>query len=191
MELRVNPHKLILIGENSFIRLSTDGGKTASTRCSHWRVLWTPEGAGHALFVDSPVTGGVRIYSDNTAMTRFLQSEIEQLLYKAFGDPALPVTAATFERDGLPPGACGEVVRAGRDEIRLTWSEFIEPFNFSADPGFDGRPIGVQTTFFPADSSAFSLNGRKAEGTPWRAPRGGQPCTTACLAWCETWFRPR
>ena len=20
--------------------------------------------------------------------------------------------------------------------------------------------------------------------------RGGKPCTTACLAWCETWFKP-
>jgi hypothetical protein len=61
MQLHVNPNHLILIGENSFIRLSTDGGKSASTRCSHWRVLWTPAGAGHALFVDSGITGGVRI----------------------------------------------------------------------------------------------------------------------------------
>ena len=44
MDVKVNPNKLILIGENSFVRLSTDGGKTASTRCSHWRVLWTPAG---------------------------------------------------------------------------------------------------------------------------------------------------
>jgi hypothetical protein len=191
MQLQVNPHQLILIGENSFVRLSTDGGKTASTRCSHWRVLWTPVGAGHALFVDSPVTAGVRIYADSVPLARFLQKEIEYLLYKPFGDASLPVVTAKFERVGTPPGACSEVVRSDQDDIRLSWSEFLEPFNFAADPGFDGRPIGVQTTFFPASSAQFSVSGHQADGTPWKMDRGGKPCTTACLAWCETWFRPK
>lgn len=190
MELQVNPHDLILIGENSFIRLSTDGGKTASTRCSHWRILWTPAGAGHLLFVDSAITQGVRIYADNTALARFVQKEIEHLLYKPFGDAKLPVVAATFERDGTPPGVCHEIVRANNEEIRLSWSDFLKPFNFAAPPGFDGRPIGVQTTFFPANVAVFSVGGRKADGSAWRLDRGGKPCTTACLAWCESWFRP-
>jgi hypothetical protein len=191
MQLQVNPHALILIGENSFIRLSTDGGKNASTRCSHWRVLWTPAGAGHALFVDSPVTGGVRIYGDNEALVRFLQKEIEYLLYKPFGDISLPVVAAVFERAGTPPGTSSEIVRSDDEDICLCWSAFLEPFNFSADPGYDGRPIGVQTTFFPAGNAQFSVGARRAEGEPWKMDRGGRACTTACLAWCESWFRPR
>lgn len=191
MQLQVNPHELILIGENSFIRLSTDGGKTASARCSHWRVLWTPAGAGHALFVDSGVTGGVRIYADSVPLVRFLQKEIEYLLYKAFGDTNLLVIAATFEREGTPPGTCSELVHADKEEIRLSWSGFLEPFNFAADPGYDGRPIGVQTTFFPARAAQLSVSGRQVEGEPWKMDRGGKPCTTACLAWCESWFRPR
>lgn len=191
MELRVNPHQLILIGENSFLRLSSDGGKTAATRCSHWRVLWSPAGAGHALFVDSSVTSGVRIYADSEPLVRFLQKEIEVLLYKPFSDRELPVTAATFTREGTPPANCSEVALAGKEEIRLTWSRFLEPFNFSADPGYDGRPIGVQTTFFPAAAAQLSVAGKAAPGEPWKMDRGGKPCTTACLAWCETWFRPR
>lgn len=190
MELQVNPHELILIGENSFIRLSTDGGKSASTRCSHWRVLWTPVGGGHALFVDSPITSGVRIYADSVPLARFLQKEIEYLLYKPFADLNIPVIAASFERDGVPPGVSSELLRTDSEEIRLSWSDYLKPFNFAAAPGFDNRPIGVQTTFFPANSALVSLNGRKAEGTPWRMDRGGKPCTTACLAWCESWFRP-
>ena len=191
MQLLVNPHVLILIGENSFIRLSTDGGKSASTRCSHWRVLWTPAGAGHALFVDSGVTAGVRIYADSVPLVRFLQKEIECLLYKPFGDTNLPVVAATFKREGTPPGTCSEIVHADKEDIRLSWSGFLEPFNFAADPGYDGRPIGVQTTFFPASAATLSVSGRRAEGDPWKMDRGGKPCTTACLAWCETWFRPK
>jgi hypothetical protein len=191
MELKINPHELILIGENSFVRLSTDGGKSPSTRCSHWRVLWSPAGAGHALFVDSSLVGGVRIYADSAPLARFLQKEIEYLLYKPFGDVSASVSTATFAREGTPPGECGEVLRTGNDEIRLSWRDFLTPFNFEAPPGFDNRPIGCQTTFFPANVAALSLNGRKAEGNPWRFDRGGKPCTTACLAWCETWFRPR
>ena len=190
MELQINPHELIMIGENSFVRLTTDNGQSASTRCSHWRVLWSPAGAGHALFVDSSLVGGVRIYADNVAVARFLQKEIEHLLYKPFGDVSVAGIAATFAREGTPPGVCGEVLRTDTEEIRLSWSDFLKPFNFAAPPGFDGRPIGVQTTFFPANTASLSLNGRKAEGNPWRLDRGGKPCTTACLAWCETWFRP-
>jgi hypothetical protein len=182
---------LILIGENSFIRLSTDGGRSASTRGSHWRVLWSPSGAGHALFLDGGVAEGVRIYADSVPLVRFLQAEIERLLHKPFGDTNLPVNAATFERDGTPPGGCGEIVRTGNGDLRLSWSDFLEPFNFAADPGFDGRPIGVQTTFFPARSATLSVSGRSAAGAPWQMDRGGKPCTSACLAWCETWFRPR
>ena len=190
MELQVNPHELILIGENSFIRLSTDGGKSAATRCSHWRVLWSPAGAGHALFADSGLVGGVRIYADSVPLARFLQKEIEYLLHKPFGDLNTPVTAATFAREGTPPAASSEVIRSETDEIRMTWSDFLKPFNFAAPPGFDGRPIGCQTTFFPANAASISLHGRKADGAPWRLDRGGKASTTACLAWCETWFRP-
>jgi hypothetical protein len=190
MQLNTNPHELILIGENSFIRLSKDSGRSAATRCSHWRVLWSPAGAGHALFVDSSLAGGVRIYADSVALARFLQKEIEYLLYKPFGDIGTTVIAANFVREGAPPTACSEVVRTDDAEIRLTWSDFLKPFNFEAPVGFDGRPIGCQTTFFPANVASLSLNGEKAEGDPWRFDRGGKQSTTACLAWCETWFRP-
>jgi hypothetical protein len=191
MDLQINPHELILIGENSFVRLSKDGGRSAATRCSHWRVLWSPAGAGHALFVDSSLVGGVRIYADSVPLARFLQKEIEHLLYKPFGDGTLAVSAATFAREGTPPGDCAEIARTDGEEIHLSWSGFLKPFNFEAPPGFDGRPIGCQTTFFPEQAASLSLDGRKAEGAPWRLDRGGNHCTTACLAWCETWFRPR
>src|SRR5262249_18261410 len=100
MQLHVNPHELILIGENSFLRLSTGGCQTASTGCSQRRVLWSPAGAGHALFVDGGVVGGVRVYSDSVPLVRFLQREIEHLLHRPFGDAGLPVLAAAFEREG-------------------------------------------------------------------------------------------
>ena len=38
----VDPNDVVMTGENSFIRLSSDGGKTVKDRVSHWRVLWSP-----------------------------------------------------------------------------------------------------------------------------------------------------
>ena len=60
------------------------------------------------LFVDSGATKGVRIYADSVPLVRFLQKEIESLFYKPFGDPNLPVMAATFEREGTPTGSWEE-----------------------------------------------------------------------------------
>src|SRR6185503_12602112 len=97
----VDPNEVLMTGENSFIRLSADGGKTHSSRVSHWRVLWCPAGAGHALFMKSPlIDEPVRIYSDNAAVARWLQRTIEKLLYPAFSDVALPVRDAQFDRAG-------------------------------------------------------------------------------------------
>ena len=96
----VDPHDPVMTGENSFIRLSHDGGKTIAERISHWRVLWSPAGQGHALFVECSLQKGVRIYSDNPGVARFLQRTIENLLHQPFADEALPVIDARFERGG-------------------------------------------------------------------------------------------
>ena len=80
----VDPNDVLMTGENSFVRLSHDGGKTLASRFSHWRVLWCAAGAGHALFVQSELTDNkVRIYSDNAAVARWLQKSIESLLFPA------------------------------------------------------------------------------------------------------------
>ena len=91
----VDPNDVLMTGENSFIRLSLDGGATLSTRASHWRVLWCAAGAGHVLFIQSPLTNGAtQIYSDNIAVARWLQRSIEALLFPAFADQKTPVHPA-------------------------------------------------------------------------------------------------
>ena len=78
----VDANAVLMTGENSFIRLSADGGKTQSDRISHWRVLWCPAGAGHALFVQSTLTdGAVKVYADNEAVARWLQATIESAAF--------------------------------------------------------------------------------------------------------------
>ena len=53
--------------------------------------------------MQSDVTdNAVQIYSDNIAMTRWLQEEIESLLYAPFADQNLPVIEAMFAKSGDP-----------------------------------------------------------------------------------------
>lgn len=188
----VDPNMVLMTGENSFIRLSADGGKTQSDRFSHWRVLWCPAGAGHALFVQSTLTNGaVQVYADNEAVARWLQQTIEALLYPAFADTRLPVTRAQFTRHGdIASGAREEVAAAGT-KIVLGWEDFLVPFVLNMPPGFNDRPIGVFSTFFPARAARAALDGRAAPGKPWAEQRGDREASSACLAWSETWVKPR
>ena len=188
----IDPNAVLMTGENSFIRLSADGGKTQSDRISHWRVLWCPAGAGHALFVQSTLTNGaVQVYADNEAVARWLQQTIEARLYPAFADTRLPVTRAQFTRHGdIASGAREEVAAAGA-RIVLAWEDFLAPFVLNMPPGFNDRPIGVFSTFFPARAARAALDGRAAPGKPWAEQRGDREASSACLAWSETWVKPR
>ena len=188
----VDPNAVLMTGENSFIRLSADGGKTQSDRVSHWRVLWCPAGAGHVLFIQSTLTDGrVRVYGDNIAVARWLQGTIETLLFPAFADTKLPVIAAAFERRGGPWSTATETVVAPNARITLSWYDCIEPFVLHAPPGFNDRPIGVFSTFFPARAAQLEIDGRAATGSVWPEMRGDRQSSSACLAWSETWVKPR
>ena len=86
-----DPNEVRLTGENSFIRLLLEANGPEVTRVSHWRILHCPGGPGHVLFIQSDVTDNtVRIYSDNIAVTRWLQEEIESLLHPPFADQTTP-----------------------------------------------------------------------------------------------------
>jgi hypothetical protein len=188
----VDPNEVMMTGENSFIRLSPDGGKTLSDRASHWRVLWCPAGGGHALFLQSTLTDGrVRIYSDNIAVARWLQKSIETLLFPAFADMSIPVIGARFERQGGPWSSATETVLAADARITMTWYDCIEPFVLNAPPGFNDRPIGVFSTFFPARAAQLEINGKVATNSVWPEMRGDRQGSSATLAWSETWVKPR
>jgi hypothetical protein len=188
----VDPNNVLMTGENSFIRLSKDGGKNQTDRISHWRVLWCPAGAGHALFVQSELTSNqVKIYGDNIAVARWLQHNIESLLFPAFADTKLPVTNADFTRSGGPPSTAVETILSSHDEIILTWHDFGEPFVLTMPPGYNNRPIGVFSTFFPARAAQVEINGSFATASPWPEMRGDRQSSSACLAWSESWVKPR
>jgi len=188
----VDPNEVLMTGENSFIRLTADGGKTHTSRVSHWRVLWCPAGAGHAMFFQSPlIDNRVQIYSDNPAVARWLQRTIETMLYPAFADVSLPVSAAEFTRSGEPRSSTMESVISATDQIVLTWYDCMDPFVLTMAPGMANRPLGVFSTFFPAKSAQIEMNGLFAPDLAWLEMRGDRQSSSACLAWSESWVKPR
>ncbi|MGH8617032.1 MAG: hypothetical protein ACREUW_05025 [Burkholderiales bacterium] len=188
----VDPHEVVMTGENSFIRLSNDGGKTMTDRVSHWRVLWSPAGQGHVLFIESPLAGKApRLYSDNAGVARFLQRTIEVMLHKPFADETLPVIDAEFERTGNALSTVEERVYTDEDEIILSWWDLMTPFILTMPPGAGNRPMGVYSTFLPARSAQLSVNGDAATGKVFLADRFGKPASSCCLAWSESWTRPK
>jgi len=188
----VDPHDVVMTGENSFIRLSNDGGNTIVERVSHWRVLWSPAGQGHALFIESSLTGkGPRVYADNPGVARYLQRTIETLLWKDFAEPSLPVIHAGFSRGGDSLSTVEERIVSREDEIVLCWWDLMKPFILTMPPGAMNRPLGVYSTFIPARSAQLSVNGRAASAAVFPMERFGRPASSCCLAWSESWTKPR
>jgi hypothetical protein len=70
-------NSVIVAGENSVIRLNKNDSDAFTTHASFWRILTSPAGPGNVLYLKSEVTKDRwRIYSDNIAMARWLQSTV-------------------------------------------------------------------------------------------------------------------
>jgi hypothetical protein len=189
----VDPHRVIVTGENPFIRLSKADGEPNSTDASYWRNHFSPAGPGHVLFLKSELTDGRwRVYSDNIAMTRWLQQTVQGMLNAELKDTSLPVIEASFAKHGDPRSFWTETVESLDDLVTLTWHDLGEPLLVHAAPNaLPNRPFGVCTVLVPAASARLTLNGAQAAGRPWPREREGRPFSTSALAFSESWTEAR
>ena len=190
MATLTDPHQVRLTGENQYMRLHVEAQGPMTTRGSHWRILLSPAGAGHVLFLRSDVTDNqVRIYADSPPLARWLQQEI--LTTGEFADQTQAIMAARFSRMGDTQSFWTETVETAEEHLMLTWRDFGEPFVITVPVGSDpNRPLGWSSVFVPARSAQLTLNGRVATGRPFPEQRGERLSSTAGLALSETWLRP-
>ncbi|MBV9833702.1 MAG: hypothetical protein JO055_04800 [Alphaproteobacteria bacterium] len=189
-----DPHRLILTGENPFLRLSEKDGDPNSTDASYWRILFSPGGPGHVLYLKSELTENRwRIYSDNIAMARWLQSTVQGMLNAELKDLSIPVTDAEFSKSGDPRYFWTERAMTFDEEVALTWHDIGEPLLIHTEPNAqpNPRPYGVCTVLVPALGGRLTINGKQAKGKPWKREREGRPFSTSALAFSESWTEPR
>ena len=186
-------NRVILTGENPFIRLSENDGDANKTDASFWRIIFCPAGMGHVLYLKSELTENRwRIYSDNIAMARWLQSTVQGMLNAETADAAIPVLDAQFTKSGDPRYFWTERVLSRDEEISLTWYEIGDPLLIHTQPNaVPGRPYGVCTVLVPALGARLSRNGIEAAGRPWPREREGRPFSTCALAFSESWTESR
>jgi hypothetical protein len=185
----VDPNKILMTGENPFVRLTVDDNDDYTTAVSFWRMTFCPAGPGHVLFAKSELTDNKwRIYSDNAAMTRWLQQTIQGMLTPELQDESIAMIDATFEKSGDPLKSYQETIKTADDTIVCRWADMRDPMMLHTQPGTpEGRPYGLCTVFVPALESSFSINGTKASGKAWPRMREGRPFSTCSLAFSESW----
>ncbi|MBO0736903.1 MAG: hypothetical protein J2P48_10090 [Alphaproteobacteria bacterium] len=188
-----DPNRVILTGENPFIRLSVNDGDPFTTNASFWRIITCPAGPGHVLYLNSELTGNRwRIYADNIAMARWLQTTVQGMLNPETADVALPVVDARFSKSGDPRYFWTERVTARDEEIALTWYQIGDPLLIHTSPNEDpARPYGVCTLLIPTLGARLTRNDAEAAGRPWPREREGRPFSTCALAFSESWTEAR
>ena len=187
----LDPNSTILTGENPFIRLSRNDGDPATTSASYWRIIFSPAGPGHVLYLKSELTDNAwRIYSDNIAMARWLQSTVQGMLNEELRDQSIPVIDAQFSKSGDMRDFWTERVDTSDEEIALTWYNIGEPLLIHTQPD-TARPYGVCTVLIPALGARLTRNGIIAAGQPWPREREGKPFSTCALAFSESWTEAR
>jgi hypothetical protein len=191
--MSADPNRLIMTGENPFIRLSDTDGSPATTNASFWRVTLGPSGPGHVLYLKSELTQHLwRIYSDNIAMARWLQATVQGMLNAETGDQTIPVIDADFSRSGDVRDFWTESLVTHDEEIELTWYDIGEPLLIHTQPNaVPGRPYGVCTVLIPALGARLTRNGVQATGRPFATQREGKPFSTCALAFSESWTEAR
>ena len=188
-----DPNRAILTGENPFIRLSEKDGDPNKTDASFWRIIFSPAGMGHVLYLRSELTENRwRIYSDNIALARWLQSTVQGMLNAETADAGIAVVDAEFAKSGDPRQFWMERVVSHDEVISLTWHQIGDPLLIHTRPNeVPGRRYGVCTVLIPALGARLVRNGVQAAGRPWPREREGRPFSTCALAFSESWTEPR
>ena len=108
----VDANRVVLTGENSVIRLSNSDSDNFTTNATFWRILSGAGGPGHVLYLKSELTESRwRIYADNIAMTRWLQSTVLGAINAELLDLTIPVIDAQFSKSG---------------DVRDFWTELLD-----------------------------------------------------------------
>ena len=176
-----DPNLVIVTGENPFIRLSPTDSDNYTTNASFWRILFSPAGPGHVLYLKSELTENRwRIWSDNIAMARWLQTTVQGMLNAELLDTSIPVTDAEFSKSGDPRYFWTERAVARGEDVALTWHDIGDPLLIHTQPNAGGRRYGVCTVLDPRPRRALDAQRRPGRRQALEAGAGGPALQHQC-----------
>ena len=166
-----DPNKTILTGENPFIRLSHKDGDPNSTERQLLADHLSPAGPGHVLYLKSELTENRwRIYSDNIAMARWLQSTVQGMLNAELSDTTIPCADARVLQSRRSALLLDRTRHGAR---RGDLADLVRHRRAAADPHRSRTPIpdrryGVCTVLIPALGARLSATASRPRGEPGR-----------------------
>ena len=185
----IDPNRVILTGENPYVRLALSPDGELTTRTSLWKVIMSPAGPGNALFIVSELTNNQpRVYSDNIAVARWFQREIAFRQYEPFGDLDLDIIEAEFDKEGDIRSYWTERIMTEDEDIALTWYDIGEPEIINHPPhSRPGRPHGVYACMIPSAGARLAINNEPARGKTFLASEHPGTEAMSSLAFSESW----
>ena len=196
----INPNPIDWSGENPSITLKSAAGEETTCLVSFFRVVVSPHGAGHAVFIltDPGGSGGGKAtnacLTDNEPLARYLLSDFVMKFGAWRGNPLLAdlpfVAAVGFVHSGEHLTAWTERVTSPDIDVTLTWHELDAPFlvEFDAEHSATGAHEMI-SLFVPARQADVIVNGVRSSGVPGPRDMAGKQSSTAFLAFSETWLR--
>ena len=194
----INPAHVDWSGENPglYLKEAEDGPYTCLA--SFFRVVYSPHGPGHALFLlwspdaQHDFNG---IYTDNENLAAWLRDDFVAH-FGAFrsnatlaGLPMLPLDSVARTGDAVCDYS--EVVVSGDRMVKLVWGNLSDPF--MVELPVDRSATGVHemfSLFLDAANGLVEVNGERAAGRAVPRDFQGRQSSTAFLAFSETWVKP-
>lgn len=196
----INPGKVDWSGENPGMYLKMEENGPYTTLVSFFRVVYSPQGVGHAVVVLTDPTGKVggsdqvnACYADNQELAQYLIKNFVAYFAPFKETPHLanlPIREATsFTHSGDSRRSWTETIKGSGIDIQLTWNNLQEPFvvEYRRDRSATGKH-DMLSLFIPATEATVVVNGKKREGRPFPRDMAGKQSTTAFLAFSETWI---
>ncbi len=198
----INPGTVDWSGENPGMYLKDTADGPFVTLISFFRVVLSPKGRGHAVFILQDPHGDGRsaakpnlCITDNEPMAEYLRAGFVANFGAFKGIKGLAGTRMVPGWDFMPAGDGSshhvEWFRSGIGQVSLTWKDLSAPFlvEMPKDKSATGKHE-MFSLFVDAGGVEVSINGRGVSGKPFpREFAGKKDSSTAFLAFSETWVR--
>jgi hypothetical protein len=167
-----------------------------------FRIVYSPEGAGHALLLyedpmraaSLPETHNVMV-SDNEPMARYLMANFIGKLPSFGGVPGFPAVQY-LALDQVAAGGDArsrytESLRAGDLRVELVWDDLGAPVALELPVEETGtKEHEGFTVLVESRTASILVNGRALPGRPVPRVQAGLETTSAFLYFSETWIWP-